>query len=114
MGKKFECLKEIIDSVICVPDIFRVKIENTDKFIFSISTKDEKTEEWYSVVAIKLLGKKLCLQGFFFLCNDIIYLIVRRIYLTRRNYMEVNLIWKKRCILMSKTTSEKRVACIMQ
>lgn len=52
MGKEIEYLKEIIDAVICIPNAFRIKIENTDKFIFSISTNDEKTEEWYAVAAI--------------------------------------------------------------
>lgn len=52
MGKEIEYLKEIIDAVVCIPNVFRVRIENTDKFIFSISTNDEKTEEWYAVAAI--------------------------------------------------------------
>lgn len=52
MGKEIEYLKEIIDAVICIPNAFRIKIENTDKYIFSISTNDEKTEEWYAVAAI--------------------------------------------------------------
>ena len=31
MGKEIEYLKEIIDAVICVPNAFRIKIENMDK-----------------------------------------------------------------------------------
>lgn len=47
-----EYLSEIINSVICNPNIFRIRIDNSDKYIFSITTTDTKTSQWYAVAAL--------------------------------------------------------------
>lgn len=37
-------LTELVESVICVPDAFRIKCGN-DKFIFSIQSKNQETND---------------------------------------------------------------------
>ncbi|MEE1002801.1 MAG: Cthe_2314 family HEPN domain-containing protein [Acutalibacteraceae bacterium] len=49
-GKEY--LKELINAVVCKPNIFRIKIANSDKFIFSISTSDTLTTQWYDMSAL--------------------------------------------------------------
>ncbi len=46
-----EYLKEIVNSVICVPDAFRINV-GQGKYIFSAMGKDSKTNEYFAVSAI--------------------------------------------------------------
>lgn len=48
-GKAY--LAELIGSVICKPDAFRIKCEN-DRFIFSIQSIDQETNDYFAVSAI--------------------------------------------------------------
>ena len=49
-GKEY--LQELIKAVICKPNVFRIKIDNSDKYIFSISTSDNMTTQWYAMSAL--------------------------------------------------------------
>ena len=49
-GKEY--LIELINAVVYAPNIFRIKISDSDKYIFAIITPDVKTTQWYDVSAI--------------------------------------------------------------
>ena len=48
-GKKY--LQGLVESIVCTPNIFRISMED-GKFIFSISSNDQQTNDWYAVSAI--------------------------------------------------------------
>lgn len=48
-GKEY--LEEIVNSVICIPDVFRIHLED-GKYIFSIHSKEQHIDDYYAVSAI--------------------------------------------------------------
>ena len=48
-GKAY--LTELVESVICVPDAFRIRCGN-DNFIFSIQSKNQETNDYFAISAI--------------------------------------------------------------
>lgn len=48
-GKKY--LMSLVNALVYIPNAFRISVEG-GKYIFSISTKDEKISDWYAVSAI--------------------------------------------------------------
>ena len=48
-GKEY--LQELVNAVICIPDAFHIKCEE-GKFLFSISTDDQETTDYFAVSAI--------------------------------------------------------------
>ena len=48
-GKNY--LRGLVESIVCTPNIFRISMED-GKYIFSISSNDQQTNDWYAVSAI--------------------------------------------------------------
>lgn len=48
-GKEY--LTELIESVICIPDVFRIKCGN-GKYLFSVNSTDQDTMNYFAVSAI--------------------------------------------------------------
>lgn len=48
-GKEY--LQELVNSVICIPNSFRIKYGD-DRFIFSVATDDQETTDYFSVATI--------------------------------------------------------------